>query len=86
MNDQNISLLDKLYMAVLVLLPVLSQYQVGPLDLDVVLMAVFFLAFVLSSRYLTITRFNRQIFAIVIYIVVITVFYLRNSSWSNLPL
>lgn len=73
MNDQNISLLDKLYMAVLVLLPVLSQYQVGPLDLDVVLMAVFFLAFVLSSRYLTITRFNRQIFAIVIYIVVITV-------------
>lgn len=73
MNEQKITLLDKLYMAVLVLLPVLSQYQVGPLDLDVVIMAFFFFAFLVSNRYLTITRFNQQIFTIVIYIVVITV-------------
>lgn len=72
MNEQKITLLDKLYMTALVLLPVLSQYQVGPLDLDVVVMAFFFLAFLVSNRHLTITRFNQQIFIILVYIVAIT--------------
>ena len=72
MNNQRHPILDKLYMLVLVLMPVLAQYRIGPLDLDVVMMAVLLLIFLITSQYLTITRFNGLVLGIILYIIGIT--------------
>lgn len=73
MQGQKTTFLDKFYMLVLVLLPVISQYQLGPLDLDVVLMALVLLVMLGTTRFLRITEINRRILVIVLYILVVTV-------------
>lgn len=65
--------MGKLYAWLLFLIPVLTQYPVGPLDLDVVLVAVFFLAYILTHRILYVNKLNRQILLILSYILIITV-------------
>lgn len=64
---------EKFYMWLLVLLPVLAQYKVGPLDLDTVLMAGFFLVSLMLREKLTITPIGRSVLGIICYIAVITV-------------
>ncbi|MBR5529131.1 MAG: hypothetical protein IKU57_01525 [Oscillospiraceae bacterium] len=57
----------------LVLLPVLSQYTVGPLDLDVVVVAGFFLFYIFTHKHLYLTKMNRSILWLLLYIIVVTV-------------
>lgn len=64
--------IDKLYMLILALLPVFSQYQVGPLDLDVVMMLVFFAIYIFSSPTITIASLGKPIVLMLGYILVIT--------------
>lgn len=56
----------------LLLLPVLSQYRVGPLDLDVIVVAVVFLFSILTSKYLYTTKLNKSVLALLVYIVATT--------------
>lgn len=65
--------LEKAYPWVLLLTPVLSQYQVGPLDLDVIVMVAFFAMYVALYGSVYITSINRQIMLIIGYILVVTV-------------
>ena len=66
------SKIAKIYAWLLVLVPVLSQYQVGPLDLDVIIMAGFFCFYLLYSGRVALHGVNKQILGIICYIVVIT--------------
>ena len=60
-------------MLMLVLLPVLAQYKVGPLDMDVVVMLTALIVFVVSHPFVEILPINRRIFAIIAYIVGVTI-------------
>lgn len=72
MLNKKTPFLDKLYMLALVLLPSISQYKVGPLDLDVVIILAFLVAFLYRHRLLQITPVNKKAFRIVAYIALIT--------------
>lgn len=65
--------LEKAYAWLLLLIPVLSQYRYGTLDLDVVLMVVFFLVYLLRKPRLYITPIGKQVFLLLLYMVGITV-------------
>ena len=65
--------MSKIYIWLIVLLPVLAQYKVGPLDLDVVLMAAFFLVTLIFRQTLTITPAGKTVLGIIGYIIIITV-------------
>lgn len=62
----------KVYPWILVLLPVLSIYKVGPLDLDVVVMAAFFLSALFFRRHVRLTPTGMNILWLIGYILVIT--------------
>lgn len=64
---------EKIYPWILVLLPVLSQYPVGPVDLDVVVMAAFFLCALLFRRHVRISPVGSSVLKLIGYIVFITV-------------
>ena len=80
MKRERTTFLAKFYMWLIVLLPVLAQYKVGPLDLDTVLMIVFFLCALVSRNYLWGTRLNGKALVIFLYIVVTTVV---NILWGQ---
>ncbi len=63
---------EKIYPWILVLLPVLAQYKVGPLDMDVIVMGLFFVLAFWQKRIIRLTPINRVITIILAYIVLIT--------------
>lgn len=71
-TSKNASPLEKAYAWILLLTPVLSQYQMGPLDLDVIVMVAFFAVYVAVYGKVHVTPINRQIMLIIGYIVAIT--------------
>lgn len=64
---------EKIYPWILVLLPVLSQYQFGPLDLDVIVMALFFLCGIFFRRHIRISPVGRFALVLIGYIFFTTV-------------
>lgn len=72
MLQQNKTFGRKIYPWILATLPVLSQYQVGPLDLDVVVMAVFFLCALLFQRTVRISPVSRFVLVLIGYISAVT--------------
>ena len=67
-------------MWLIVLLPVLAQYKVGPLDLDTVLMAAFFLMALIFRKYLFVTPVAKKILLVLGYITLTTV---TNLIWGQ---
>lgn len=59
-------------MFVIAMLPVFSQYQVGPLDLDVVMMLAFFVIYLFSSPTVTVTSVGKPIAFILVYMLLCT--------------
>lgn len=72
MITQKNPFLDKFYMLVLATLPVLSQYRIGPLDLDVVLMLVFFGLYIFTTKTISITSVGVPISLLIVYILLTT--------------
>ena len=73
LQPQKKSFGEKIYPWLLVLLPVLNQYQVGPVDLDVIVMTIFFLCAVFFYRNIRISPVGRFVLVLVGYIFFITV-------------
>ena len=73
LQTQKKSFGEKIYPWLLVLLPVLNQYQVGPVDLDVIVMTIFFLCAVFFYRNIRISPVGRFVLVLVGYIFFITV-------------
>lgn len=73
LQDQKKVFGDKLYPWLIVLLPALAQYQIGPVDLDSVAMALFFVLAVWRKRYVHFTPINNRALIILVYLVLITV-------------
>ena len=73
MNTQKTTLTEKVYPWLLVLLPVICQYKLGPLDLDVVVFAAFFLCTILFRKHLYVVKVNKYIAGMIIYIAGVTV-------------
>ena len=63
----------KIYPWILVLLPVLNQYQFGPLDLDVIVMSIFFLISLFVHRHIRISPVGRFVLVLIGYIFFTTV-------------
>ena len=80
MQTDKLPFLSKLYMWTIVLLPVLVQYPIGVLDSDVVLMLVIFFIMLFSSGKVYITAINKDIFFLLVYIMLITVI---NILWGH---
>lgn len=72
MNTQKTPLLDKFYMLILALLPVFSQYRVGPLDLDVVLMLAMFMVYIFTTSVISITSVGKPIVLLIVYMIFFT--------------
>lgn len=73
MNTQKTNFTGRIYAWLLVLLPVLSQYKLGPLDLDVVVFAAFFLCAIIFRKRLYVVKVNRYIAGMIAYIAGVTV-------------
>ena len=63
---------EKIYPWILVLLPVLSLYRFGPVDLDVIVMALFFVLACWRKRFVQLTPVNRITTTIFCYILLVT--------------
>lgn len=72
-NTNKTPFLDKLYMLVLALLPVSFMYAVGPLDLDVVLMAVFFAIFIFSAKTVSIASVGKVAAILILYTLIFAI-------------
>lgn len=70
--QQRITFGNRIYPWLIVILPIICQYQVGPLDLDVVVMLAFLVGCLLFGRYIYLTSINRWILMIISYIVLVT--------------
>lgn len=64
---------EKVYPWILVLLPVLNQYQFGPVDLDVIVMAIFFLCAMFFHRHIRISPVGRFVLVLIGYMIFVTV-------------
>ncbi len=63
---------EKIYPWILAMLPVLSQYPVGPLDLDAVAMILFFLCAAFFHRRIRISPISQIVLVLIIYMSAIT--------------
>lgn len=72
MNTQKTPFFDKFYMFLLAAMPILSRYQIGPLDLDIVLMLVCLLVYLFSSSIITITPVGKPMAIMICYILLVT--------------
>ena len=72
LQDQRKRFGEKIYPWILVLLPVLSQYKLGPLDMDVVVMAIFFVLACWRKRIIQLTPINKMVTVLFVYTAAIT--------------
>lgn len=90
MNIQKKTFGQKVYPWLLVTLPILVQYPIGPLDLDVIVMLAFFVGCLLFRRHLLVTPLGKYMLGIIGYIVVTVVINLavgeKFSSASQIVL
>lgn len=73
MKQEKTTFYQKFYMWLIVLLPVLALYKIGPLDLDVVAMILFFVVSLYIKGVVRVTPIGKYIFFLICYIVVVAV-------------
>lgn len=72
MNTQKTPFIDKFYMFTIAAMPILSRYQIGPLDLDIVLMLVCLFVYAFSSKVISITPVGKPMAFMICYILIVT--------------